>query len=310
MKTEDLMQALNSVDDTYLQETLSKLETPRVVRPRRKLGRSLLLVAVLILLMAPAAWAAYNQYLHPRVPVGGVHFRILDDKNEVHEGVMANVAMVINVDARPEATDVVMRFGWLPEGAPSPDVAYYGTLSRYYDLLDFFQDHERYPGWVNRPLEELLAEAGMSAEEAKTWYTGYSWEKDNGALLSVTVMDAAALYEEDLLLGSYGGEASIVRQEAHGKYEMLEIQLDYTELYRKVAEKNGYEASQQDILKNYLFLYEPEEQYLIFAGGSDSDFSFETLEKIAENMEIKVTSFPARPMREERSYLFLDLGRG
>ena len=83
-----------------------------------------------------------------------------------------------------------------------------------------------------------------------------------------------------------------------------------TELYRKVAEKNGYEASQQDILKNYLFLYEPEEQYLIFAGGSDSDFSFETLEKIAENMEIKVTSFPARPMREERSYLFLDLGRG
>ena len=310
MKTQDVMEALNAVDDAYLQETLSRLEASRVVRPRRKLGKSLLLVAVLILLMAPAAWAAYNQYLHPRVPVGGVHFSILDDKNQRHEGVMANVAMVVNVDARPEATDVVMRFGWLPEGAPSPDVAYYGTLSRYYDLLDFFQDHERYPGWVNRPLEELLAEAGMSAEEAKTWYTGYSWEKDNGALLSVTVMDAAALYEEDLLLGSYGGKASIVRQEAHGKYEMLEIQLDYTELYRKVAEKNGYEASQQDLLKNYLFLYEPEEQYLIFAGGSDSDFSFETLEKIADNVEIKVTSFPARPMREERSYLFLDLGRG
>lgn len=310
MKSERFMDALNEVDGRYLEETLARMEKPLRARPRRRLGRSLLIAALLILLLAPAAWAAYNRYMSARVPEGGLRVQTIDETNRQHEGELPDVAMVINVDTRPEATDVVMRFGWLPEGAADPSAPRYGEDSSYFGKLDFFKDHELYPGWQQRSIGEMLALAGMTEEEAKSWYSGYSWENEDGALLQVAVFDAASLYREDLLLGMYGGEASIVQEGARGSYELLEIQLDYREFYQRLAERSGHMVPEVEWIKNYLFLYEPEEQYLIFAGGSDRDFPFETLEMIADHLEIRITDFPSQPLYDRQSYLMLDLGRG
>ena len=48
MKSERFMDALTGIDERYLSETLQRLETPKPVRPRRRLTQSLLLAAVLI----------------------------------------------------------------------------------------------------------------------------------------------------------------------------------------------------------------------------------------------------------------------
>ncbi|MBR4549189.1 MAG: hypothetical protein IKO83_04640 [Oscillospiraceae bacterium] len=310
MKSEDFMDALTEVDERYLCETLARMETPVHVRPRRRLVRSLLLAAVLILLLAPAAWAAYTHYMSARVPEGALHFTSIDDENKLLEGSLPNVAMVVNVDTRPESTDVLLRFGWLPEGAPAPSELYCGDDPSYYGMLDFFHDHDRWPGWERRSLDELLEEAGMTADEAKSWYGGYNWETADRALLHIQVFSAAELYKRDLLLGTYGGKSRIVFEGERGKYEMLEIQIDYREMYQRLFEKNGYMAPEVEWFKNYLFLLEPEEQYLIFIGGSDTAFPFKTLERIADNLEVRITGFPAHAGWEEHSFLLLDLGRG
>lgn len=309
MKSERFMDALTNIDDAYLQETLDRLEAPHKVKPHRKLARSLLLAAVLILLLAPAAWAAYSRYMSARIPEGGLHVYTHDDFNREHDFELPDLAMVVNVDTEPEAKQIVMRFGWLPEGAPVPGESGYGGNS-FFDMLDFFKDHELWPGWEPRSLDEMLELSGMSAGEAKAWYTGYSWENENHALLHAGVIDAAGLYQEDLLLGMYGGEARVVAEGSRGRYEMLEIQVDYTEFYRQLAEERGFDPPESELIKDYLLLFEPEEQYLIFVGGSAPDFPFETLEKIADNMELKVTDFPTKPLNERQSYIILDLGRG
>ena len=310
MKREDFMDALTEVDEGFLQETLARLDAPQRLRPRRRLVKSLLLAAALILLLAPAAWAAYTHYMSAHVPEGALRVTSIDDENKLYEGSLPNVAMVVNVDTRAEASDVVLRFGWLPEGAPDPSTPYYGDDPSYYGFLDFFQDHELYPGWVQRPLDELLAAAGLTEEEARSWYTGYSWETAEHALLHITVLDAAELYKRDLLLGTYGGKSTVVFEGGRGKYEVLEIQIDYREMYQGHYERTGYMAPEVEWFKNYLFLFEPEEQYLIFVGGSDKAFPFETLERIADHLEVKTTSLPSHAGWEEQSFLLLDLGRG
>ena len=310
MKSERFMDALTEIEESYIQEAGERMDSPPKVRPRLRLARSLLLAAVLILLLVPTAWAAYNHYMSTRVPESGLHVYTFDEASGKHEFELPDVAMVINVDTRPEASDIVMRFGWLPEGAPDPSEPRYGEDSSYYGFLDFFKDHELYPGWEQRSIEEMLSLAGMTEEEAKSWYGGYSWENENKALLHASVLDAATLYQEDLLLGMYGGEATVVQEGTRGSYELLEVQIDYTEMYRDIEKKNAHLAPEVEWIKNYLFLYEPQEQYLIFVGGSDLDFPFETLEKIADNMEIRVTDFPSHPAHDRQSYIILDLGRG
>ncbi len=108
----------------------------------------------------------------------------------------------------------------------------------------------------------------------------------------------------------YVQQSTVVFEGGRGKYEALEIQIEYREMYQGLYETNGYMAPEVEWVKNYLFLFEPEAQYLIFVGGSDKAFPFETLEKIADNLEMKTTDLPAHAGWEEHSFLLLDLGRG
>jgi phage terminase large subunit len=57
-------------------------------------------------------------------------------------------------------------------------------------------------------------------------------------------------------------------------------------------------------------LFDPDEQYLLYVGGNSTAFSFETLEKIVDNTEIKITNLHTEPTYENQDYIVGGLARG
>ena len=97
--------------------------------------------------------------------------------------------------------------------------------------------------------------------------------------------------------GVLNGKTEIVKQENWDGWEITEIVSDYTE------SKNFCSWG----TVNYIFMFDPERGYLVKVCGTDS---METLEEIAENLEIRESDTPPYeyPFSEEIGYL--DLGRG
>lgn len=311
MKSETFMDALTDIDERYVLEAAEALDTPRRVRPRRRLGKSLLIAAVLVLLLTPAAFAVYGRYLNARVPASAVHVTFIDDEAQLREADFPNVAMVVNADVSKSVGHLAgMRFGWLPEGAVDPAEKYLDESHSLLGYLDFLAGHLSYQSGETVTTEQLLDEAGLSADEADAFYTSYHWETADGALLQIGIYDASSLYQRDLLLGTYGGVGTVVAEGQCGPYEMQEIQIDYREFYKQVYERNGHMVPEVEWFKNYLFLFEPNEEYLILIGGSDAAFPFETLERIADNLEVRLTDYEQDGSGVHASFLLLDLGRG
>ena len=96
--------------------------------------------------------------------------------------------------------------------------------------------------------------------------------------------------------GVLNGKTEIVKQENRDGWEITEIVSDYTE-----SSFANWE------IVNYIFMVDPARGYLVQVSGTDS---METLEKIAENLEIRESDTPPfeSPFSEEIG--ILDLGRG
>ena len=96
--------------------------------------------------------------------------------------------------------------------------------------------------------------------------------------------------------GVLNGKTEIVKQENRDGWEITEIVSDYTE-----SSFANWE------IVNYIFMFDPARGYLVQVSGTDS---METLEEIAENLEIRESDTPPYeyPFSEEIGYL--DLGRG
>lgn len=97
--------------------------------------------------------------------------------------------------------------------------------------------------------------------------------------------------------GVLNGKTEIVKQENRDGWEITEISSDYTECQSFCSWESV----------NYIFMFDPERGYLVRVSGTDS---METLEKIAENLEIRESDMPPfeSPFSEEIG--ILDLGRG
>ena len=97
--------------------------------------------------------------------------------------------------------------------------------------------------------------------------------------------------------GVLNGKTEIVKQENWDGWEITEISSDYTECQSFCSWE----------IVNYIFMFDPERGYLVRVCGTDS---METLEKIAENLEIRESGMPPfeSPFSEEIG--ILDLGRG
>lgn len=96
--------------------------------------------------------------------------------------------------------------------------------------------------------------------------------------------------------GVLNGKAEVVKQETWDGWEITEIVSDYTE---------SSFASWEIV--NYIFMFDPARGYLVKVCGTDS---METLEKIAENLEIRESAKPPYKHPYSETIGFLDLGRG
>lgn len=92
------------------------------------------------------------------------------------------------------------------------------------------------------------------------------------------------------------GAAEVLRQDLWNGFERTEIHVDYTG-----NEHITFESA------NYLLLFQPEDNYLIYIAGTDP---METMEKIAENLEIRVGE-ELRDLPEPGfDVAWFDIGRG
>ena len=93
----------------------------------------------------------------------------------------------------------------------------------------------------------------------------------------------------------FDGEAEVIRQDMWRGFERTELSIDYT------GTPHSYDRA------NYLLLFQPEDNYLVFIGGTDS---MEVLEKIAENLEIRVGAELTELYDFGSDIAMLDIGRG
>lgn len=97
--------------------------------------------------------------------------------------------------------------------------------------------------------------------------------------------------------GVLNGKTEIVKQEKRDGWEVIEIVSDYTECQSFCSWE----------IVNYIFMFDHEHGYLFKVCGTDS---METLEEIAENLEIRESDMPSYENPYSESYGLLDLGRG
>ena len=93
----------------------------------------------------------------------------------------------------------------------------------------------------------------------------------------------------------FQGEGGVVRQDLWNGFERTELTLDYTN------------SPIQFGTVNYLLLFQSEDNYLIYIGGTES---MATLEKIAENLEIRVGEEITELYDTGSDIASFDLGRG
>ena len=125
-------------------------------------------------------------------------------------------------------------------------------------------------------------------------FVGYLADEGHGAVLPYEINS----YNQTDLQGiryCFDGEAEVVRQDMWNGFERTELVLDYT------GTPHGYTKA------NYILLFQPEDNYLVFIGGTDS---METLGKIADNLEFRVGAVIEELYDYGSDIAMLDLGRG
>jgi hypothetical protein len=282
-------------------EMMGYLDSKSAKPVKLKRWSTLLIAAILALLLTACGYVGYRYYIKTHVPNTTLNYSILFG-GEHFDVELPSTAMVVNCEQTEEdvanAKEIGIRCNWVPDGLK---VDYTSTLFDLYYL-------------EVGTLSEYLDELGMTREEAQSWYPFMGWSTpDDTSLLRVSVFDAAELYNVDFLLGMYGGEAKVVYQGTRDNYEALEIQVDYQSFYEDLySDRPDILATvpEAEFVKDYLLLYEPTEHYMLFVGGSAPEFSFKVLEKIADNVELKVTSKAAQTSYEDMPYHILDLARG
>ena len=271
MNGEHLFLAIGELNDRFLLETDAALS-----RRSRRAWPSLLLTAVLVaLLLAACGWAVHR--MHVRMPsersvyhVSAIDWTTGMERSE--EISFQHSSMILHCDT--EAGNYMHAF------RPKLDTSesQVGVITFFYAVTQ--EPPTLKPGTflvryldVGMSAEEALAQAGMSAAQAASWYTKY-WIMPYGEsvpTLMMELLDASMLYQNDLILGEFGGEAEIVSERKEEDREILEIQL------------------KGKMTSRHLFLFEQEEQYLLHLSADADRYDFSDLEEIAAETEIKKT---------------------
>ena len=163
----------------------------------------------------------------------------------------------------------------------------------------YFEDARTYVTFESSaPRHEYLFKANW-LPSPPSWgeageFTDYLADEGHGALLPYEINS----YNRTDLQGiryCFDGEAEVVRQDMWNGFERTELVIDYTGTHHSYT-KAGY-----------VLLFQPEDNYLVFIGGTSP---IEMLEKIAENLEIQLGPVIETLYDSGSDIAMLDIGRG
>ncbi len=282
MLSEKILFALNDIDDSLLEKTRTFMVggTGGKVVTLKRTARTLLIAAVITALLTVTAFAIYRAVM--------AH-RNLKPDDELKYYIHQDGKILGDVDLALNHSDCAMALSFTTENPGHaccfrmPNPTKVGEPSRKSSFLEFlepFEWEDEYQTYDKvQPLEQSLKEAGMTKEEAEQWDIITWYHDENGLALMVEVYDGARLAETDLILGWPKGEAVVEREETWNGYHLLETTVT-----------SQWTDDDTRIVK-FLFLFQPEQQYLLQICAADDAFTYQELEQIAETVEVRVTDF-------------------
>ena len=125
-------------------------------------------------------------------------------------------------------------------------------------------------------------------------YTTYITNDGEGSILPYQIGGSGGKLQG--VRYTLNGRPTVTKQDVWNGFERTEIVVDYT----------GEEYTTFEIV-NYLVLFQPEDNYMIYIAGTDP---METMEKIAENLDIRVGDVITQFPEQNLDICWFDVGRG
>lgn len=307
-----LLRAFGALDDDTVEETFFFLQPHAKPRVRRVL-RTALLAAALTLLLAACGYMAYRATMSHRAlsPSDDMRYFL---KREVGDDLTLNMgtcALALQFDTEETGTAHAFRMG--ADAGLNSDWELGAFCPSFRQFLDAFTPEtnarmadfpgvEPLPEDQIRPLEESLREAGLTEEEADAWLTTAAWygpgDGPDNLKLRMDLYNGPWLHGIDLICGWPEGEAEILKDDAWNGYQRLEAAV-------KVTWKGGEKET-----INYLFLFQPERQYLLVLMAHPEEMDFAALEQAAAAIEVLDTGFSYRCPERNSNWSVLGFASG
>lgn len=168
-----------------------------------------------------------------------------------------------------------------------------GNHTTYFENAKLYMTFES-----DAPRHEIAFKANWLPSEP-TWgtpgeYTDYLSDDGEGAVLPYVINSYNRIDIQGIRY-CFDGKETLVRQDMWNGYERTEVTLDYS------GTPHAFRTA------NYLILFQPEDNFLIYIGGTDP---METLEKIAENLDVRVGAEITELYDAGSDIAWFDLGRG
>ncbi len=293
LKREDLFDAMGGIRDEFIdsaadllgyakEENIVQSETRTDGRyPGRKLGRILLIAAVIVCLLTVTAYATGIFSFSTRVPDAEETFRIRWDDSEQGYLEWKDAKLVLTFPAAAESREVEFRPGWLPFELPD-------TLTGSSPWSDLSRET-----WFGR----FSAESLCWAEDRPAQFEGI----DQPLLIERYSMsqfnDGGAM----LLLYQTPGE---ITEEHWDDLDADVLSFHTTQHLDAVPEFN---VPERTLEYNYVLLSNAEKGWVVTVCGQ---IGMEDVRKVAENLEIRETGNVRTQADFENRYLFIDGGVG
>ena len=307
-----LLRAFGALDDDTVEETFSFLRPGAKPRVRRVL-RTVLLAAALTLLLAACGYAAYRATMSHRAlsPSDEMRYYL---KRQVGDDLTLNMgtcALALEFDTEEKGAAHAFRMG--ADSGLDPGWELGAFCPTYMQFLNAFTPETNaraadFPGVEPLPedqirtLPESLRESGLTAEEADTWLTTAAWfspeDGPDSLKLRIDLYNGPFLHGIDLICGWPEGEAEIIKDDTWDGYQRLEAAV-------RVTWKGGETET-----INYLFLFQPEKQYLLVLMARPEELDFARMEQAAAAVEVLDTGFSYRCPERNMNWSVLGFASG
>ena len=318
LNSEKTILAMNDIDDNYLEsagEMLGYKAEDVTSQPNKKRLITFALAAVLILGLSAAAYAIYRAAMYMRIPEEGTtEYHVLYNADPSAPPEMLHVnfdrtKIALRFDVPADGYFPVMRANDLPGAEENWEkTSFYSMLYVAQRFGLPWEMKQRKPDEVNidpkQEPDELLKEAGMDAETADNWFTGYEYRDrdrdiagDNMDIIRIELYGGYKLHGQEVILGAFspdGAEVKIVQQSTLGEYQLVEVQM---------LQASG-------AVDNHLFLFHPEKYYLLHVSGNNAFYDFSVLERIGQNTEVFETGLRADSYEDKVNFILADLAAG